>query len=265
MKRLVIVSILACTSACGSQDSPRTRQGSGSSIDDGGPDTAQRSGSVNLPDTSFAASFLVLHPPTPQDTISAGSQRPPLIVLTRRADLTGDSIPERFHVAASGTRLDSMRVALEVTDERGQVLYQDDWSTDSYFKYEPEAQESDTSIARVVYGHLNDLLADRSFLRPVTEQEAAGLNPQGIEAETVAFDLAERGYRDARGLDPYEPLTSEQLRDVLSLPVDSARVRALVEELRRARLFDYYGGGEAVYTIAWSPALQRLVRVFACC
>ncbi len=180
---------------------------------------------------------------------------------TRTYDFARDGRAFTVTVDARGPAPDSMRVALRI--QRGDTThYRADWSTALYDKYDAGPVSRDSSRRRVEH-HLTRLLADSAF-RPARALLGGASDVDRTLREVVEFDVAVDGERQRRGLSPADTLPTAAAGSP-RLVNDTARVRALVAELRDAPAFRYYAGGEATYAVAWSAAERRFVVVLACC
>jgi hypothetical protein len=201
------------------------------------------------------------------DETDAGRVR---LVRERGYDLTGDGRPERLRVIAAGPRFDSLDVRLEIRSPDDRLLYLAGWSSRRYFHYDPLEGKADTTVERIVRGHIDRILGDSSFITRYA------IGPGGerfaVDSEVVRYDVAEAEVKRRQGI----PDTVEApLSVVIHVADDSsgvrastevgARTRALVAELRGRPTFTYFAGGELTNSIAWSDREQRFVRVFSCC
>jgi hypothetical protein len=189
---------------------------------------------------------------------------------TASRDLTGDGVPERLRVRATGARFDSLLVQLEIFDGRdGARLYTTRWSTRDYFKYEPAAGQPDSLAIRerVVRRNFDRILSDSAFIAPRTT--LADGTTQTVDTAVVRYHLQELDWRRAHGIADTLPTPSEAESQLGRQRVVSAAERArtilVANELQGRATFTYFEGGELTNTIAWSDREHAFVRVFSCC
>ncbi|CAN5173972.1 hypothetical protein BH23GEM2_BH23GEM2_04200 [soil metagenome] len=211
----------------------------------------QREDRPPVPDTA-----VVTPPPAPvPDVIS--------ILHERDFELTGDTVPETVRVRASGNSYDSLDVRLEIRARDGTVLYVDGWSSRLYFVYEDRARFSDAEVLRRVRAHLQRLVHDSSYFDPRSRRQREPIFQ--VDRDHVAYSVAERDWRDEHGVADTMRLEPEAHSEIRAQDASAERVAGLVSELNAVPLFTYYAGGEANYTIAWSPSERRYFTVRACC
>ncbi len=175
-------------------------------------------------------------------------------------DLTGDGIPERLSVRAFGPSQDSLLVVLEIYGRNNKLLYRDRWSSERYFAYDYRAGKADTTVARIVLGHLNRLLSDSSFIL------ASATGPRAIiDTMTIRYDLAEWHVRQEHALQDTSTLSTSMFDEIEKVVPPKGEVDRIANDVKSLPRFTYFAGGELTYTLAWSEALQRFVRVFSCC
>ena len=211
--------------------------------------------------------------PAPQNAdTSAGDTRrvPAPITLERSAsrDLTGDGVPERLIVAATGFRFDSLPIELQILDGRaGARLYVARWSSRDYFKYEPASgPDSAAARERITRQHIDRLLSDSAFV----SREVTLLNgrTETVDTSVVRYHLLELDWRRTHRLTDTMPIpreAEEQLGHHVANAEERERAATVATELRRRPTFTYHQGGELTYTIAWSDRERAFVRVFSCC
>lgn len=175
----------------------------------------------------------------------------PPVALTqeRDADLTGDRVPELLRVTARGARPESLAVTLSVRDSAGATLYRRTWS-------------SGTWLARIDPGVLTPAIADSIVRRRVDDllgDDAVG-KAGSVDAQAVSWDVAERRWRESHAIADSLPLHAAGHDAVTIAARDTARVRALVAELRRRPALSWLAGDRR-QAIAWSPTERRFVRV----
>lgn len=198
---------------------------------------------------------VVAPPPPVPDVIS--------IQHDRDFELTGDTIPETVRVRATGNSYDSLDVRLEVRARDGTVHYVDRWSSQLYFVYEDRAQFSDAEVLRRVRAHLQRLVHDSSYFDPRSGRQRRPIFQ--VDRDHVAYSVAERDWRDEHGVADTTRLAPEAHSEIRAADASAERVAGLVSELNMVPSFTYYAGGEANYTIAWSPSERRFFTVRACC
>jgi hypothetical protein len=174
----------------------------------------------------------------------------------RQVDLLGDAAPERVEVTATGTRYDSLRVRVAIHGQADSLLYVDSWHSDFYFKYDFLEGKADTTVQRIVRGHLAALLRDTAFAPP---------GARVPDPEAVRYHIAEYSWRSSAGVPDTVPLPPGAYEQIEQYLVPEADVALLVAELAQRPSFTYYAGGEVVYTIAWSDRERRFIRIQACC
>jgi hypothetical protein len=248
MPKIYVVLALLAVAACdrpsaGNADTSASATASASASPSASPSTpaAPRPGVAPCPGTPGA------------DSVCFHAERP--------YDFAGDGRPFRVTVDGRGPAVDSMRVALRVA--RGDtVLYRDEWTTELYGRYDGRPVPRDSSRRRAE-AQLARLLADSAF-RPTRAFLGGASDVGSMMREAIGFDVSVDAERRRRGLTPADTLPTAAAQS--PQPVnDSARVAALVGELREAPAFRYFAGGEATYAIAWSAREGRFVVVFACC
>ena len=193
------------------------------------------------------------------------------ITLERSAsrDLTGDGVPERLTVAATGFRFDSLAIELQILDGRaGSRLYVARWSSRDYFKYEPAGGQPDSAATRerITRQHIDRLLSDSAFVpRQVTLGDG---RTETVDTSAVRYHLLELDWRRTHRLADTMPIpreAEEQLGHHVANAEERERAAAVAAELRRQPTFTYHEGGELTYTLAWSDRERAFVRVFSCC
>lgn len=185
----------------------------------------------------------------------------------RAVDFTGDGSDETVIASATGPAYDSLDIAITIRDADGDTLWHETWPSLLYFKYEGIEGKADTTIARIVRDHVEQLLASDRFemdggLPPVLSR--AG-DPDAIMREAIHYHLAELDHRRRAGLTPAQSTPPDAYRTITTDSVPRERVEAVLEDVRTKPSFMYYAGGEATYAIAWSDAEQAFVRISSCC
>jgi hypothetical protein len=228
--------------------------------------------------TGYLALFLVAavlacgtqqdtRPPGPDTVVPAATPPPVPEVISiqheRNFELTGDTMPETVRVQAAGNNYDSLDVRLEVRARDGTILYVDRWSSRLYFVYEDRAQFSDAEVLRRVRAHLQRVVHDSSYYDPRTGRARRPIFQ--VDREHVAYSVAERDWRDEHELADTTELEPEAQSEIHAQAASAERVAGLVSELNTVPVFTYYAGGEANYTIAWSPSERRFFTIRACC
>ncbi len=209
--------------------------------------------------------------PPPTETAAARSSSAPIrIEHSTTRDLTGDGVPERFHVRATGSRYDSLNVRLEIRDGKSSVpLYVASWNTIAYFRYEPAGAPPDSAAARerITRRNLARLLSDSAFVAP--RLTMANGKTESVDRATVEYHLAELAWRRTHGLADTAATPREADEALGKAGPPSAALRAeadsVVQELRSRPSFTWFQGGELTYTIAWSDRQHTFVRAFSCC
>jgi hypothetical protein len=203
-----------------------------------------------------ADTVAVIPPPPPAPEVIS-------IQHERDFELTGDTIAERVRVHASGNSYDSLDVRLEVQARDGTILYVDRWSSRLYFVYEDRAQFSDAEVLRRVRAHLQRVVHDSSYYDPRSGRRR---NPIfQVDRDHVAYSVAERDWRDEHEIADTAELEPDAHSEIRAQDASAERVAGLVSEFNAVPVFTYYAGGEANYTIAWSPSERRFFTVRACC
>ena len=197
---------------------------------------------------------------------SAATSEPITLRRNREVDLTGDRRPERFVVAATGARYDSLAITLEIRSPEDSLLYADSWESAVYFQNDDRSQLTDSALEQRVRAQIDSVLANDSF-RPggteLTREER--MNREGMH-DAIRFDIAEEMWRRANGVavDSSTPPTAmDAIEAIARDSVSDARVESLVAELRDRPTFRYFAGGEATYAIAWSEEERRFVTVWS--
>lgn len=185
----------------------------------------------------------------------------------RALDLTGDGRNETVIAAAHGPSWDSLDVSITIEAADGDTLWHEAWPSLLYFKYEPIEEKADSTVARIVRDHVEQLLARERFtmeggLPPMLRQ--AG-DPDAIMRDALHYHLAELDWRRQAGLTPAQPTPPDAHSSITVESVPTSRVDAVLEDVRGAPSFMYYAGGEATYVIAWSRTENAFVRIHSCC
>lgn len=208
--------------------------------------------------------------PDPPAAETAGDQWPaagPIDLRRSRAvDFTGDGRAEQIIVTAHGTRYDSLDVALTITRAQGDTLWREAWTSLTYFNYDPREGKADSTVARIVRGHVDELLTDdRLSMSGGLPAQLRQSDPSEMMREAVRYHLAELDRRRAARLgaaDETPPAVHSGI-DARSIPTE--RVEAVIAELMQRPVFMYFAGGEATYAIGWSEREQAFVRLYSCC
>jgi hypothetical protein len=198
----------------------------------------------------------VAPPPAPSPAVIS-------IQHERDFELTGDTTSESVRVIGTGNSYDSLDVRLEIRARDGAILYVDRWSSGLYFVYEPRSQFSDAEVLRRVRAHLQRLVHDSSYFDPRTGGQRRPIFQ--IDRDQVAYSVAERDWRDAHEVADTTELEPDAHNEIHARNASSERVAGLVSELNAMPVFTYFAGGEANYTIAWSPSERRFFTIRACC
>ena len=196
--------------------------------------------------------------PAPADSIN--------LTKERSEDLTGDGSNERITVTARGSRMDSLRVRLEIRSADDSLLYASSWSSRFYFQYLDRASIPDAAADSIVRRHLDAVLADSAF-RTGTPGPAADTMRATMMRDAIRYDIATNQLRTRHGLalGAEIPPSAHDSINTLATAVPKSQIDALFEELRGKRSFTYFAGGEVTYSIAWSQREQRFVTIFSCC
>lgn len=206
-------------------------------------------------------------PPTADTAavVPAAPAAPDVISIQHERDfeLTGDTVPETVRVRATGNSYDSLDVRLEIRARDGAVLYVDRWSSRLYFVYVDRSQFSDAEVLRRVRAHLQRVVHDSSHYDPRSGRPRAPIFQ--VDRDHVAYSVAERDWRDEHAIADTTQLNPEAHGEIRAQNASVERVAGLVSELNTVPLFTYYAGGEANYTIGWSPSERRFFTVRACC
>lgn len=196
---------------------------------------------------------------------AAGGAQAPFFEDERRVDLLGDSSPERVAVHAIGTRSDSLRVRLAIYSAADSLLYLDAWDSSFYFRYDLIEGKADTTVQRIVRGHLTELLRDGAFAPPPFPDGTAQPTGRMPDPEAVRYHIAEYSWRSSSGVPDTVPLPPEANDAIGQYVVPESDVAVLIVELARRPSFTYYAGGEVTYTVAWSDRERRFIRTQSCC
>jgi hypothetical protein len=183
----------------------------------------------------------------------------------RLVDLTGDGQIERVAVNASGPAYDSLQIQLDVLTQRDSLLFREVWWSARYLEYRTGPQPADTTVQRIVRGHLTELLRDTAFAPPAIrdgEPQPGGVRP---DPAAVRYDIAEHSWRRSAGVPDTVPLPAGAHDEIVELTLPEEEVAAVVGELARQPSFTFFLGGEAAHTIAWSWLERRFIRIRACC
>jgi hypothetical protein len=181
---------------------------------------------------------------------------------TRSYDLTGDGAPEQLDVSARGPSYDSLDIILTIRQGDGKVLYVDRWNANRYFFYDHRDGKADSTVQRIVVGHLQRLLRDSAFaVPPLTGHQAE------VDTNTVRYDIAEHEVRARNGLADtvmFPPTFYDSVERVLRT-IPTTQIERVAQDVRNKPRFTYFAGGEVTSRLAWSAILGRFVRVFSCC
>ncbi len=245
MKRIIAIVAIAALAACASQD-----------------DTVEDASSMSI-DSAAAQPASVPQTSIPDGFTTNGAMQ---VFDARKAyDLTGDGNPETIVVHAEGARVDTAAVQLLILNAASDTLYRGSWNAQHYFHYEDrKGFTTDSANARVV-AHLQRLLSDSSFTADGPSPRMQNTIPGGIDKDAIRYDLKEAQVRAKNSLTNGEPLTSPMYAELEKAPVTNAAIDSLAAELAKSPTFTYFAGGEITYTLAWSEARKRFVRIFACC
>lgn len=184
-----------------------------------------------------------------------------------QVDLTGDALSERVIASAAGPAYDSLQVAITIEGVGSDTLWHESWPSLLYFKYDPVEGKADTTVARIVRDHIEQLTAPDRFtmtggLPPALSR---GGDPEAVMRDAVRYHLAERDYRTGAGLSPADMTPPQAFSSINADDVVAARVDAVLEEVKASPSFMYYAGGEATYAIAWSESEGAFIRIYSCC
>lgn len=195
---------------------------------------------------------------TPADSIN--------ITKERSEDLTGDGAPEKLSLSARGSRMDSLRVRLEIRGAGDSVLHASSWNSRFYFQYLERSGMTDAAADSIVRRHLDRVLADSAFRTGVSGSSADTMRASMMR-DAIRYDVATNELRTAHGLPlgAEIPPSAHDSINVLAAAVPKARIDALYDELKGKRSFTFFAGGEVTYSIAWSDREKRFVTIFSCC
>jgi hypothetical protein len=183
----------------------------------------------------------------------------------RAFDLTSDGAAEEILVTAEGASYDSLTVTLVIRTVAGDTLWLHSWPSLLYFQYDPLAGRADTTVARIVRGHVDSLVHQSRFSERGLPSMMRRGGADATMNESVQFHLAEIDFRGRANLEARDPIPAGSWDRINAENVAPARVRAVRGELEAGPTFMYYTGGEAWYALGWSPREQALVRLFSCC
>lgn len=187
-------------------------------------------------------------------------------------DLTGDGIPDTLILRATGHRVDSLQVTLDIRSQ-GRGLYHEAWLSNWYFQYDAPLYRIDEQTKRSrVFHHLRAFFRPESFALLDTAGAGRPWRPSEDDRDprnSIAFD-----FKYGRALDslmrthvPRDSAQSIARRDALTASLDSSYILRVWQDLARRRpmTFTFFSGGEYTRTIVWSPVVRRFVIVFSCC
>jgi hypothetical protein len=166
-------------------------------------------------------------------------------------------------VNALGNNYDSLDVRLVIRAADGTALYAARWPSHLYFVYENRAQLTDQDVLRRVRSHLQRLVHDSAYFDPRTGRARPPIFQ--VDREQVAYSAAERDWRDRHGYADTTQIPAEAHTEIRAADASADRVSGLVTELLGMPAFRYFAGGEANYTIAWSPSERRFFTIWSCC
>jgi len=157
-------------------------------------------------------------------------------------------------------------VALTITAPQGDTLWRQTWPSLIYFNYDPLEGKADSTVARIVQGHVDELLAERRIaMSGGLPEELRQADPTDMMREAARYHLAELDWRRAAGLDPATETPPQAHSEIRAETVSTDRVQAVLDEIVQRPVYMYFAGGEATYAIGWSARENAFVRVFACC
>ena len=188
------------------------------------------------------------------------------IMKERLEDLTGDSVNEKITLSARGSRMDSLRVRLEIRSADDSLLYASSWSSRFYFQYLDRAGMSDAAVDSTVRWRLDVVLADSAFRTGVPGSAADTMRTMMMR-DAIRYDIATNEWRTRHGLalGAEIPPTAHDSINVAAAAVPKSQIDALFQELKGKKSFTFFAGGEVTYSIAWSDREQRFVTIFSCC
>lgn len=225
-------------------------------------------GTADAPDTAPAPepSDTTASAPMPTGSAEWPESGPVDLRRTRAVDFTGDGVDEQIVVTARGTRYDSLDVALTIVGAQQDTLWREEWPSLIYFNYDPLEGKADSTVMRIVRGHVDDLLADEKLeMNGGLPAQLRQADPTDMMREAVRYHLAELDWRRTAGLSPAQPTPPDAHSSIRADSVAMDRVEAVVAELMERPVLMYYAGGEATYAIGWSEREQAFVRLFSCC
>ena len=188
------------------------------------------------------------------------------ITKERSEDLTGDGSNEKITLAARGSKMDSLRIRLEIRSADDSLLHASSWSSRFYFQYLDRAGMSDAAADSLVRRRLDAVLADSAF-RTGVPGSAADTMRAAMMRDAIRYDIATNQWRTQHGLalGAEIPPTAHDSINIAAAAVPKAQIDALFRELQGKKSFTFFAGGEVTYSIAWSDREQRFVTIFSCC
>jgi len=187
------------------------------------------------------------------------------VTKQRSEELTGDTANETLTLDARGSKMDSLRVRLEIRSADDSLLYASTWSSRFYFQYVERAGMSDAAADSTVRRHLDVVFSDSAF------RTAPGAGADTMQAsmmrDAIRYDIATNGWRtrNGRALGAEIPPAAHDSINALAATVPKEQIDALYQELKGKKSFTFFAGGEVTYSIAWSAREQRFVTIFSCC
>jgi len=184
-------------------------------------------------------------------------------------DVTGDGIPDTLILEATGRRVDSLEVTLNIRSQ-GRRLYHERWLSTYYFAYDAPTDSIPESTRRTqVFRHLSEFFSPERFSPLTTAGGSWKPRDDQDPRSAIAFDIKYRRARDSltRAHTQPDSVGSIASRHAWSAPFDTSYVLRIWQELATTRrvTFTFFSGGEYTRTIVWSPILGRFVVVFSCC
>ena len=188
------------------------------------------------------------------------------IARARSEELTGDGRPERLTLSATGPKIDSLDVRLEIRSPEDSLLYASTWNSHFYFQYDDRSAMTDSAADAKVRAQLDRVLASEAF-RVGGRGVVGDAIRLDMMRDAIRYDIAAMQWRADRGLPAVAPIPSEAHDpiNVLARRVSASRIENLVRELDARKSFHYFAGGEVTYAIAWSDQEKRFVTIFSCC
>ncbi|HSJ08303.1 MAG TPA: hypothetical protein VK928_00280, partial [Longimicrobiales bacterium] len=178
------------------------------------------------PPPADTAADTVAAAPAPAEPARDWSDSGPFDVRrVREVDFTGDGTAEQLVVTARGTRHDSLDVAVTILGQQRDTLWHGAWPSLLYFKYDRIEGKADTTVARIVRGHVDELLAeDRLRMAGGLPQPLQHDGAENTMRESVRYHLAELDWRRGADLSPADETPPEAYSRIDASTVSMERV-----------------------------------------